>query len=101
MRRNAVRAGIIAVGALSAGTLEQACSFEHGALTTTNPIDGGMDGVPDAAMCTAATDMCLGDTWRHCAGAGATATDTTCNWGCSPTMTIGTSHCHVVTPTGT
>src|SRR5438046_487484 len=95
MRRRWARAGVVATAVVAA------CEFQHGALQDSGLGDGPPDGPPDAAQCTALTDECLGDTWRHCAGPGATAVDTQCGWGCSNTISsAGNTHCNVLNPSG-
>ncbi|HUS28968.1 MAG TPA: hypothetical protein VMZ53_10665 [Kofleriaceae bacterium] len=93
MRRSVGRAGLIATSVIAAVQLQQACKFDHGALVTGMP-DGGPDALPDASECTAAMDMCLGDTLRHCDGPGAMAVDRPCGWGCM------TNRCLEVVPAG-
>jgi hypothetical protein len=95
------RATLVATTVLGACWFEQACSFEHGTLPVLPSDGGGSDTLPDAAQCTGASDMCLGDTWRHCDGSGATAIDTPCSWGCSTTQSaIAPTHCKVLQPSG-
>ncbi|MCW5807507.1 MAG: hypothetical protein KIT31_34440, partial [Deltaproteobacteria bacterium] len=77
-----------------------ACSFSRSDSVVDAP--GTTDAVvvvPDAGACVEASATCQADgvTLRSCAGPGATASDTTCAWGCVPKETHA---CGAVHPTG-